>query len=334
MIPHDFVVSPYISSVSTQVKILNSGILSCISQTLFSHVCPPPLCKTEYLLGSEAETKASRWRSCGRERGVGGGREVWVTTVITPSSPSSHPLTSNSQPNGTCPQDPEGRGRGQTVESSGRQGPLQPESCANPGGSGPFTPESCGPPARPRTKCGRLSHLSGRHDHSLTVPVHTNQDLWVLLWSPFPTFGALCSTRSPLPAATGFPMQSFSRQNLLASSCRKRAHLCRKADRRALSYPGLCRRATSVDRPERGCPFKHWPCPVQDTRRRVWYWWAPWWELICESQSETASGMCSAGRLTVLQRGAESFIQTEWASVGHRPKTGFLAALSLQGLHR
>lgn len=181
---------------------------------------------------------------------------------------------------------------------------------------------------------GRPSHLSGRHDHSLTVPVHTNQDLWVLLWSPFPTFGALCSTRSPLPAATGFPMQSFSRQNLLASSSRKRAHLCRKAGRRALSYPVLSRRATSVDRPGRGCPFKHWPCPVQNTRRRVWYWCAPWWEWICESQSETASGMCSAGRLTVLQRGAESSIQTEWASVGHRPKTGFLAALSLQGLHR
>lgn len=333
MIPHDFVVSPYISSVSTQVTILNSGILSCISQTLFSHGCPPPLCKTEYLLGSEAETKASRWRSCGRERGVGGGREVWVTTVITPQPllPPAHfqfPTQRHVSPG------PGGKGAGPNCWEQRKAGTPTAGKLCEPRRLRSLYPGELRPPARPRTKCGRPSHLSGRHDHSLTVPVHTNQDLWVLLWSPFPTFGALCSTRSPLPAATGFPMQSFSRQNLLASSCRKRAHLCRKADRRALSYPGLCRRATSVDRPERGCPFKHWPCPVQDTRRRVWYWWAPWWELICESQSETASGMCSAGRLTVLQRGTESFIQTEWASVGHRPKTGFLAALSLQGLHR
>lgn len=244
MIPHDFVVSPYISSVFTQVTILNLGIfVLCITIPVQPRLSSAFMQNWILALGSEVKTKASRWRtgsrSCSRERGVGRGGEVWVTYSNYRRSSPSYPLTSNSHPNGTCPQDPEGRGRGQTVESSGRQGPLEPERCANPGelratSSTPYF--------------GRSSPLSDCHDHSLTVPVHTNQDLWVLLWSPLPPFGVLFSTSSPLPAATGIPKKSFSRQNLLASSCRKRAHLCRKAGRRALSYPGLCR-TTSVYRP-------------------------------------------------------------------------------------
>lgn len=66
------------------------------------------------------------------------------------SSPSSHPLTSNSHPNGMCPRHREGTGRGQAAERRGRQGPLEPGKHGNPGGlnrSGPFTLESRGPSA-------------------------------------------------------------------------------------------------------------------------------------------------------------------------------------------
>lgn len=75
-----------------------------------------------------------RGRSCGqgeRRWGVVGDSRTGVSNYRNHyrSSPSSHPLTSNSHPNGTCPQGPEGRGRGQAVERGGRQGPLEPEAC-------------------------------------------------------------------------------------------------------------------------------------------------------------------------------------------------------------
>lgn len=159
------------------------------------------------------------------------------------SSPSSHPLTSNSHPNGTCPRHQGGTGRGQAAERRGRQGPLKPEKHGNPGGlqslRSPYPGEPRAIGSSPRS--GRPSHLSVRLDHSLTVPVHTNQALWVLCWTSFRPFRTPFSPSSPLPAATGIQMHSFSRQNLIASCCRKSAQLCRKADRRALSYPGLCK---------------------------------------------------------------------------------------------
>lgn len=156
------------------------------------------------------------------------------------SSPSSHPLTSNSYPNGTCPQHPEGTGRGQAAERSGRQGPLEPEKRANPGGLQLLWSLYAGEPrvtsSSPRSR--QSSHLSARLDHSFTVPIRTNQALWVFCWSSSPPFRTPFSPSNPLPAATGIQMHSFSRQNLPASCCRKSAHLCRKAGRRALSYPG------------------------------------------------------------------------------------------------
>lgn len=167
------------------------------------------------------------------------------------SSPSSHPLTSNSHLNGTCPQHPEGTGRGQAAVRSGRQGPLEPGKHANPGAlqSSLYAGEPPATGSSPRS--GRPSHLSASLDHSLTAPVRTNPALWVLCWSSFPLFRTPFSPSSPLPAATGIQMHSFSRQNLLASCCRKSAHLCRKADWCALSYPKLRRGAASVDRPRK-----------------------------------------------------------------------------------
>lgn len=87
------------------------------------------------------------------------------------SSPSSHPLTSISYPNGTCPQHPEGTGRGQAAERSGRQGPLEPEKHANPGGLQLLWSLYAGEPritsSSPRSR--QSSHLSARLDHSFTV---------------------------------------------------------------------------------------------------------------------------------------------------------------------
>lgn len=118
------------------------------------------------------------------------------------SSPSSHPLTSNSHLNGTCPQHPEGTGRGQAAVRSGRQGPLEPGKHANPGalqsslyagepratGHRPPAPARApgGPPTSllvwttpsPRRSAltqpsgsfaGVLSHCSGRHSHQAVL---------------------------------------------------------------------------------------------------------------------------------------------------------------------
>jgi hypothetical protein len=195
--------------------------------------------------------------SCGQVRVRGWGAAGCNYGNYCQSSPSSHPLTSNSHPNGTCPQHREGTGRGQAAERSGRQGPLEPGKHANPGALQSLWSLYAGEPRATRSSpgSGRPSHLSASLDHSLPAPVHTKQALWVLCWSSFPLFRTPFSPSSPLPAATGIQMHSFSRQNLLASCCRKSAHLCRKAGRRALSYPRLCRGATSVDRPRKDPSF-------------------------------------------------------------------------------
>lgn len=176
-------------------------------------------------------------------RGWGGG-QLGVTTVIparaapppTRSLPIPTPTARVPGPGGNGAEPSRGEKRKAGIPGAGRAR----ESRSPYDRSGPFTPGSRRPPA-PAPRSGRPSHPSARLDQSLTVPVHTNQALWVVGWSSFPPFRTPFSPRSPLPAATGIQRHSFSRQNLMASCCRKSAHLCRKAGRRALSYPGLCR---------------------------------------------------------------------------------------------
>lgn len=132
-------------------------------------------------------------------------------------------------------------GRGQTARRGGRQGPearrlaegkfLQPLQLPHPG-----------PP--PSALWGRPS--AGASPNPPPVAVLS----WLMRTpnssadSP-PPF----SPGRPLPAAAGIQMLRFSRQNWMASRCRKRARLCRKARRRAFRFAKL---GSSAAPPEAG----------------------------------------------------------------------------------
>lgn len=176
--------------------------------------------------------------------------QLGVTKVITsraaPPPTRSLPIPT---PTARVPSTRRERGGAKPRREAEGRNPLEPEKHANPGGLQkalvPVRWRAADHGFQPAFR--RPSHLSAHLDHSLTVLARTNQALWVLCWSSFPPFRTPFSPSSPLPAATGIQMHSFSRQNLLASCCRKSAHLCRKVGRRALSYPELCRGAISVD---------------------------------------------------------------------------------------
>lgn len=167
-------------------------------------------------------------------------------------------------------------------------------------------PESCGPPVRPRTSGGP------------------------------PLSPIVMTTPSPCPSTLIKTSESFSGVLFHRSGCcSQQAVLCqllRESQRRAfpaktcLHHPVANAHTFAVKRAGARCPIPGsaeqlqyidpeallqaltLPSPTHPQMSLVLM---SALMKIDESQSEMASGMCSAGGLTLLQRGAESSIQTE-----------------------